>query len=88
MADVLGKSRMENVQPTRNIAVENSFFNLRDVDNYLIKAKYNINNMELKHLKSFVLTADTASFSVAVSRCYLTQPAVSQHIFEKCFSFS
>ena len=40
----------------------------------------NYNNMEVKHLKSFVLTAETASFSVAVSRCYLTQSAVSQHI--------
>ena len=36
--------------------------------------------MELKHLRSFVLTAETASFSVAVSRCYLTQSVVSQHI--------
>ena len=36
--------------------------------------------MELKHLRSFVLVAETASFSVAVSRCYITQSAVSQHI--------
>ena len=36
--------------------------------------------MKLKHLRSFVLTAETASFSVAASRCYLTQSAVSQHI--------
>ena len=36
--------------------------------------------MELKHLRSFVLTAETAAFSVAVSRCYLVQSAVSQHI--------
>lgn len=36
--------------------------------------------MELKHLRSFILTAETASFSVAASRCYLTQSAVSQHI--------
>ena len=35
--------------------------------------------MELKHLRSFVLTAETASFSVAASHCYLTQSAVSQH---------
>ena len=36
--------------------------------------------MELKHIRSFVLVAETTSFSVAVSRCYLTQSAVSQHI--------
>ena len=36
--------------------------------------------MELRHLRSFVLVAETASFSVAASRCYLTQSAVSQHI--------
>ena len=36
--------------------------------------------MELRHLMSFVLVAETASFSVAVSRCYITQSAISQHI--------
>lgn len=36
--------------------------------------------MELRHLRSFILVAETASFSVAASRCYLTQSAVSQHI--------
>ena len=36
--------------------------------------------MELKHLRSFVLVAETASFSVADSRCYITQSAVSQNI--------
>ena len=36
--------------------------------------------MELRPLMSFVLTAETASFSVAASRCYLTKSAVIQHI--------
>ena len=36
--------------------------------------------MELKHIRSFVLTAETVSFSVAASRCYLTQSTVHQHI--------
>lgn len=36
--------------------------------------------MELRHLRSFVLVAETASFSVAASRCYLTQSVVSHHI--------
>ena len=36
--------------------------------------------MTLKHIRSFVLVAEAASFSVAASRCYLTQSAVSQHI--------
>ena len=36
--------------------------------------------MELRHNKSFVLVAETVSFSVADSRCYFTQSAVSQHI--------
>lgn len=36
--------------------------------------------MELRHLRSFVLVAETTSFSIAASRCYLTQSAVSQHI--------
>lgn len=36
--------------------------------------------MELKHIRSFVLVAETASFSVAASRCYINQSAVSQHI--------
>ena len=46
--------------------------------------------MELKHLRSFVLTAETASFSVVTSRCYITQSAVSQNIRsleeEKCLA--
>ena len=36
--------------------------------------------MELKHIRSFVLTAEAASFSVAASCCYLTKSAISQHI--------
>ena len=36
--------------------------------------------MEIKHLRSFVLVAETVSFRVAASRCYITQSAVSQHI--------
>ena len=36
--------------------------------------------MKLKHLRSFVLVAETASLSVAASHCYITQSAVSQHI--------
>ena len=36
--------------------------------------------MELRNLRSFVLVAETSSFSIAASRCYLTQSAVSQHI--------
>lgn len=36
--------------------------------------------MKLRHIRSFILVAETASFNVAVSRCYLTQSAVSQHI--------
>ena len=36
--------------------------------------------MELRHIRSFVLTAEAASFSVTVSRCYLAQSALSQHI--------
>lgn len=36
--------------------------------------------MELKHLKSFVFVADTQSFSIAATRCHVTQSAVSQHI--------
>ena len=36
--------------------------------------------MELRNLRSFVLVAETSSFSVAATRCYLTQSAVSQHI--------
>lgn len=36
--------------------------------------------MELKHLRSFVFVAETGSFSIAASRCYVTQSAVSQHI--------
>lgn len=36
--------------------------------------------MELKHLRSFVFIAETGSFSIAASRCYVTQSAISQHI--------
>lgn len=36
--------------------------------------------MEIKLLKSFVFVAETLSFSIAASRCYVTQSAVSQHI--------
>ena len=36
--------------------------------------------MTLKHIRSFVLVAESASFSGADSRCYLIQSAVSQHI--------
>lgn len=36
--------------------------------------------MELKHLTSFVFVAETGSFSIAATRCYLTQSAISQHI--------
>ena len=36
--------------------------------------------MELRHLRSFVYVADTKSFSMASTRCCVTQSAVSQHI--------
>lgn len=36
--------------------------------------------MELRHLKSFVYVAETKSFSIAASRCFVTQSAVSQHV--------
>lgn len=36
--------------------------------------------MELKLLRSFVFVAETGSFSLAASRCYVTQSAISQHI--------
>ncbi len=36
--------------------------------------------MELRHLRSFVYVAETLSFSIAASRCYVTQSAISQHI--------
>lgn len=36
--------------------------------------------MELKHLRSFVFVAETGSFSIAATRCYVTQSAISQHI--------
>lgn len=36
--------------------------------------------MELKHLRSFVIVAETGSFSIAATRCYVTQSAISQHI--------
>lgn len=38
------------------------------------------NMMELKHLRSFVFVAETGSFSIAATRCYITQSAISQHI--------
>ena len=38
--------------------------------------------MELRHLQSFVYVAENLSFSVAASRCCVTQSAISQHI--KC----
>lgn len=36
--------------------------------------------MELRHLRSFVFVAETQSFSIAATRCYLTQSAISQHV--------
>lgn len=36
--------------------------------------------MELRHLRSFVFVAETKSFSIAATRCCVTQSAVSQHI--------
>ena len=36
--------------------------------------------MELRHLRSFVFVAENLSFSVAATRCCITQSAVSQHI--------
>lgn len=36
--------------------------------------------MELRHLKSFVIVAETQSFSIAATRCFVTQSAVSQHL--------
>lgn len=36
--------------------------------------------MELRHLRSFVFVAETKSFSIAASRCCVTQSAVSQHV--------
>lgn len=36
--------------------------------------------MELRHLQSFIYVAETFSFSIAASRCYVTQSAISQHI--------
>ena len=36
--------------------------------------------MELKHLMSFVLTAETATLNDAVSRCYVTYSAIGQNI--------
>lgn len=36
--------------------------------------------MELRHLKSFVIVAETLSFSMAATRCCVTQSAISQHI--------
>ena len=50
-------------------------------ENVLIQYKlFKFNVMELRNLRSFVLVAETSSFSIAASRCYLTQSAVSQHI--------
>ena len=36
--------------------------------------------MELRHLRSFAYVAETLSFSIAASRCFVTQSAISQHI--------
>lgn len=36
--------------------------------------------MELRHLRSFVYVAENLSFSIAASRCCVTQSAISQHI--------
>lgn len=36
--------------------------------------------MELRHLRSFVYVAETLSFSIAATRCFVTQSAISQHI--------
>lgn len=36
--------------------------------------------MELRHLRSFLYIAETKSFSMAATRCCVTQSAVSQHI--------
>lgn len=36
--------------------------------------------MDFRHLRSFVFIAETKSFSIAASRCCLTQSAVSQHV--------
>lgn len=36
--------------------------------------------MDLKNLRSFIFVAETSSFSIAATRCYVTQSAVSQHI--------
>lgn len=36
--------------------------------------------MDLKNLRSFVFVAETSSFSIAATCCYVTQSAISQHI--------
>lgn len=36
--------------------------------------------MELRHLRSFAYVAETLSFSIAATRCFVTQSAISQHI--------
>lgn len=36
--------------------------------------------MDLKNLRSFAFVAETSSFSIAASRCYVTQSAISQHV--------
>lgn len=36
--------------------------------------------MELRHLRSFVYVAESLSFSLAATRCCVTQSAISQHI--------
>lgn len=36
--------------------------------------------MEIRHLRSFVYVAETLSFSIAATRCFVTQSAISQHI--------
>ena len=36
--------------------------------------------MKLRHLRSFAYVAETLSFSIAASRCFVTQSAISKHI--------
>ncbi len=36
--------------------------------------------MELRHLKSFIYVAENLSFTLAATRCFITQSAISQHI--------
>ena len=36
--------------------------------------------MELRHLKSFIYVAENLSFTLAATRRFITQSAISQHI--------